>query len=236
MAAEEPRPDWAFLGACVRRDRRARRWTQEELAERAGLALRTIGKYERGEGPAGDAVPSGYFAVGRALGWRRGTVEEYLFGPESGPGSAPDPGPESGSGETGTGAPCGGGPLVAAYRGVQDFLVLAVELGAPAAAVRRFSDAAGDLLQAATAGSGIGAAHGLAANSPAGGPPADDDAVRALAATADLPDVARTPPGSPEVTAEDGAAAPVPHSRRRSPADPHARPSSATTTSRRSDR
>ncbi|MGW0663973.1 helix-turn-helix domain-containing protein [Streptodolium elevatio] len=255
MTAEEPRPDWAFLGACVRRDRRARRWTQEELAERAGLALRTIGKYERGEGPTGDAVPSGCFAVGRALGWRRGTVEEYLFGPEPGTvGTGPADTDSTAADSTPTGMSeargIGAEELVAAYRGVQDFMVLAVELGAPAPSVRRFSDAAGDLLEAATAGSGIGAAHGLAANSPAGGPPADDDAVRALAATADLPDVPRTPSGrevggrsadartevsgDPEVTGEDAAAA-VPHSRRRSPADPHARPSSATITSRRSD-
>lgn len=228
MTAEEPRPDWAFLGACVRRDRRARRWTQEELADRAGLALRTIGKYERGEGPSGDAVPSGYFAVARALGWRRGTVEEYLFGPE------PDA-----AGTRPRGDRNGSEALVAAYRGVQDLLVLAVELGAPAASVRRFSDAAGDLLQAVAAGTGTAAAHGLAANSPVGGPPSDDDAVRALAATADLPDVTGEPhsedAGFREVNAADEPAVPVPHSRRRAPDDPHAGPSSAATTNRRND-
>ncbi|HSA51381.1 MAG TPA: hypothetical protein VLH10_14910, partial [Yinghuangia sp.] len=85
--------------------------------------------------------------------------------------------------------PPGRDPLIAAYRGVQDFLVLAVERGASPGLIRRFSDTAGDLLEAVAAGSGLGNTLGLSADSPHGAPPADDDAVRALAATADLPDV-----------------------------------------------
>lgn len=222
MAAEgEPVPNWAFLGACIRRDRKARRWTQGDLASHAGLALRTIGKYERGEGSlAGEGVPSGYFAVGRALGWRHGTVEECLFGAEAdtdtGPAASrrpyatspfvgahrdespgdPPPGlghhaaPNSpGTPRDSTSARPGADPLIAAYRGVQDFLVLAVERGASPQLIRRFSDTAGDLLEAVAAGGGIGNAYGLSADSPLGAPPSDDDAIRALAATADLPDV-----------------------------------------------
>lgn len=195
MAAEGgPVPNWAFLGACIRRDRKARSWTQGDLAGHAGLALRTIGKYERGEGgPAGEGVPSGYFAVGRALGWRHGTVEECLFGADADPRV-----PLSASAlldtPAGSGAPVrparpGADPLIAAYRGVQDFLVLAVERGASPTLIRRFSDTAGDLLEAVAAGSGIGNTLGLSVDSPLGAPPADDDAIRALAATADLPDI-----------------------------------------------
>ncbi|UGQ13013.1 hypothetical protein LO772_05155 [Yinghuangia sp. ASG 101] len=200
MAAEgEPMPNWAFLGACIRRDRKARSWTQGDLAGHAGLALRTIGKYERGEGgQAGEGVPSGYFAVGRALGWRHGAVEECLFGADTNPESATDPGsryPAPASlfpdtpGASGRPTRPGCDPLIAAYRGVQDFLVLAVERGASPSLIRRFSDTAGDLLEAVAVGSGIGDTLGLSADSPLGAPPADDDAIRALAATSDLPDI-----------------------------------------------
>lgn len=189
MTAEgEPVPNWAFLGACIRRDRKARRWTQGDLAGRAGLALRTIGKYERGEcGQVGEGVPSGYFAVGRALGWRHGMVEECLFGADADPEHPASAGEFTGTADGPTRP--GGDPLITAYRGVQDFLVLAVERGASPMLIRRFSDTAGDLLEAVAAGSGIGNSLGLSADSLLGAPPADDDAIRALAATADLPDI-----------------------------------------------
>lgn len=43
------RPTLAAFGNTVRRLRRARRWTQEELAERADLHWTYIGGIERGE-------------------------------------------------------------------------------------------------------------------------------------------------------------------------------------------
>ncbi|MFD5916218.1 helix-turn-helix transcriptional regulator [Kitasatospora sp. NPDC058201] len=73
--------DWTYLGECIKRDRKKQRWLQADLAEAAGLTKRTIGTYEAGRPPtSAPDIPSGYYAVGAALGWLADGVERALDG------------------------------------------------------------------------------------------------------------------------------------------------------------
>ncbi|MER5350656.1 helix-turn-helix transcriptional regulator [Kitasatospora sp. NPDC002551] len=73
--------DWTYLGECIKRDRKQKQWLQADLAEAAGLTKRTIGTYEAGRPPASAPdIPSGYYAVGVALGWLADGVERALNG------------------------------------------------------------------------------------------------------------------------------------------------------------
>lgn len=83
--------DWANLGRSILRDRRRRGWKQKELAAAAGLTVRTVGGYERGEPPkSAPSIPAGLFAVGLALEWPSDGVERALAGDEPHP-TAPIP-------------------------------------------------------------------------------------------------------------------------------------------------
>jgi transcriptional regulator with XRE-family HTH domain len=64
MAAEK-------LGTAIRRARNRRRWTQMQLAERAGVSVRTVGDWERGV-----KVPRNLTVVEDILGVRLDEAEE----------------------------------------------------------------------------------------------------------------------------------------------------------------
>jgi hypothetical protein len=76
-----PGSDWGHLGDAIRYGRRNLGYTQEELANRAGVDRKTIGNYEAGRIPASDPrVPDGYYQVARVLGWEREDVQRLLKG------------------------------------------------------------------------------------------------------------------------------------------------------------
>lgn len=55
--------------------------TQGDLAQAAGMAMRTIGNYERGREPEGDlGIPDGYYVVAGVIGWTTESVDAVLAG------------------------------------------------------------------------------------------------------------------------------------------------------------
>ena len=62
-------------------ERKARGWNQRQLAERAGVAVATVGKVERGE----DVLPSRRRAITDALGITRSDENDEQSHSETGP-------------------------------------------------------------------------------------------------------------------------------------------------------
>jgi transcriptional regulator with XRE-family HTH domain len=168
--------DWVHLGKCIARDRKRRQWLQSDLAERAGLAKRTIGNYERGVGRAAGSedIPAGYYAVAGALGWPAGAVERALAGVE--------PTMSSHRAPVDMLAPA---PLEPAelFPAVGRFARAAVAAGGDPALRDLLEDAADRLLQSIPKGAPAQSSYGLAAYRPHGWAEGDpsvpaDDAAR----------------------------------------------------------
>jgi transcriptional regulator with XRE-family HTH domain len=68
-------PEAVAFGAAVRERRRAKEWTQEQLAERAGVAAIHVGFVERGEN-----VPklTMILRIAKALGVRPGELIDHI--------------------------------------------------------------------------------------------------------------------------------------------------------------
>ncbi|MFF1792625.1 helix-turn-helix transcriptional regulator [Kitasatospora sp. NPDC058263] len=71
-------PDWAFLGHEIRMERLARGFSQQQLAEQAGLDRKTVSHYENGRRPGPGRIPDGYYAVARVLGWQADDIDARL--------------------------------------------------------------------------------------------------------------------------------------------------------------
>jgi transcriptional regulator with XRE-family HTH domain len=66
------------LGAAIRDERRRRRWTQRELARRAGVSLRKIGDIERAE--TRTTTDDIHIAIEIAFGWPPGSIARLRKG------------------------------------------------------------------------------------------------------------------------------------------------------------
>lgn len=166
--------DWAYLGRCIERDRKRRRWLQADLAEAAGLTRRTIGNYENGRGRDDSSdIPGGYYAVAEALGWPDGGVERALAGeePTAAPAAIDEP-QQRGRGAAHLPTPAELYPAVVAFGRA------CVRAGADPVLRDALEEAAEQLL--AAAGTPAQATYGLAAYRPHGwsegdpGVPGDD--------------------------------------------------------------
>lgn len=78
-------PQWGRLGVAIRRQRKRLGMTQADLAQAAGVAMRTIGNYERGREPGGLGIPDGYYVVAGVVGWTAESVDAILAGGEPTP-------------------------------------------------------------------------------------------------------------------------------------------------------
>lgn len=110
---------WERLGRLVMRSRRERGFrTQRELAERAGVSLKTVSNCETGRVPTSAGVPGSYYLIAGALGWPGGAVERVLA-----------------SGEVHVAG--GGGELSSALEPVWELVDRARDAGAPPELVRQ---------------------------------------------------------------------------------------------------
>ncbi|MFJ8842989.1 helix-turn-helix domain-containing protein [Streptomyces cyaneofuscatus] len=72
--------DWTRLSAAIRTARKARGWTQHQLAEVAGIGFSTVQRLESGV-PFTRRPPS-LDRIERALGWKVGSADAVLAGGE----------------------------------------------------------------------------------------------------------------------------------------------------------
>ncbi|MER6635883.1 helix-turn-helix transcriptional regulator [Streptomyces microflavus] len=70
--------DWTRLSAAIRTARKARGWTQHQLAEKAGIGFSTVQRLEGGA-PFTRRPPS-LDRIERALGWQLGSADAVLAG------------------------------------------------------------------------------------------------------------------------------------------------------------
>jgi DNA-binding XRE family transcriptional regulator len=70
--------DWARLAEAIAKARKARRWTQEQLAAEAGIGYSTVQRLESGR--PFSRRPSTLIPVAWALGWDDGSVTSILAG------------------------------------------------------------------------------------------------------------------------------------------------------------
>ena len=73
-------PQWTHLGDTIRRHRETAGLTQQALADAAGVSLRTVGSYERGDTTPDSGIPAGFRKVARVLGWAPNSIEDILAG------------------------------------------------------------------------------------------------------------------------------------------------------------
>jgi transcriptional regulator with XRE-family HTH domain len=80
--------DWERLAEAIKAARKARGWTQKDLAATARVGFSTVQRLESGK-PA-SRTPASLPHVERALGWAHGSVEDILAGGEPTPEGTPE--------------------------------------------------------------------------------------------------------------------------------------------------
>ncbi|PBC72213.1 helix-turn-helix protein [Streptomyces sp. TLI_235] len=171
---DEQHLDWAGLGEEIRRSRVARKLSQQQLAEQAGLDRKTVSNYENGRVPSPGRIPDGYHSVARVLEWADGKVEQTLGAPDRRGERAVAPSPLEPTASRGDLTPA------ELYPGVVAFARACVRAGADPGLRDDLEEAAERLLRSASASRGHQGAYGMAAYRPHGwsegdpGVPEDD--------------------------------------------------------------